>query len=42
MATQITDMIKKAYTAFNDRNIDKALSTMQQTYNTLKPEKVVI
>jgi hypothetical protein len=29
MPTQFTDLIKKAYTAFNERNIDKALSTMQ-------------
>lgn len=29
MITQSTDLIKKAYTAFNERNIDKALSTMQ-------------
>jgi len=29
MATQFEDVIKKAYTAFNDRDIDKALSTMQ-------------
>ena len=30
MATQFTDLIKKAYAAFNERDIDKALSTMQQ------------
>ena len=29
MATQFKDLIKKAYAAFNDRDIDKALSTMQ-------------
>jgi hypothetical protein len=29
MATPFEDLIKKAYTAFNDRDIDKALSTMQ-------------
>jgi len=29
MTTQITDLIKKAYSAFNERDIDKALSTMQ-------------
>lgn len=29
MATQFEDVIKKAYTAFNDRDIDTALSTMQ-------------
>src|SRR5688572_5420410 len=29
MSTQITDLIKKAYAAFNERDIDKALSTMQ-------------
>jgi hypothetical protein len=29
MATQVQDLIKKAYTAFNERDIDKALSTMQ-------------
>ena len=29
MTTQITDLIKKAYAAFNERDIDKALSTMQ-------------
>ena len=29
MASQITDLIKKAYSAFNERDIDKALSTMQ-------------
>ncbi|WP_163411204.1 nuclear transport factor 2-like protein [Flavobacterium ajazii] len=29
MANQFQDIIKKAYTAFNERNIDKALSTMQ-------------
>ncbi len=29
MATQFKDLIYKAYSAFNDRNIDKALSTMQ-------------
>lgn len=29
MKTQFTDLIKKAYSAFNERNIDKALSTMQ-------------
>jgi hypothetical protein len=29
MATQYQDLIKKAYNAFNERNIDEALSTMQ-------------
>lgn len=29
MANQFEDVIKKAYTAFNERNIDNALSTMQ-------------
>ena len=29
MITQFEDLIKKAYSAFNERNIDKALSTMQ-------------
>jgi len=29
MITQFIDLIKKAYAAFNERNIDKALSTMQ-------------
>ncbi|WP_394773185.1 nuclear transport factor 2 family protein [Flavobacterium sp.] len=29
MANQFEDLIKKAYTAFNERNIDNALSTMQ-------------
>ena len=29
MATQHTDTIRKAYAAFNERDIDKALSTMQ-------------
>lgn len=29
MTTQVTDLIKKAYAAFNERDIDKALSTMQ-------------
>ena len=29
MATQFSDLIKKAYAAFNERNIEKALSTMQ-------------
>ncbi len=29
MTTQLTDLIKKAYSAFNERDIDKALSTMQ-------------
>lgn len=29
MATQFEDVIQKAYTAFNERDIDKALSTMQ-------------
>lgn len=29
MTTQFIDLIKKAYAAFNERNIDKALSTMQ-------------
>lgn len=31
MTTQFTDLIEKAYSAFNERNIDKALSTMQPT-----------
>ncbi|KAA5534580.1 nuclear transport factor 2 family protein [Taibaiella lutea] len=29
MTTPFKDLIKKAYAAFNDRDIDKALSTMQ-------------
>ncbi len=29
MTTLFIDLIKKAYSAFNERNIDKALSTMQ-------------
>src|ERR1700749_2556922 len=29
MTTQLKDLIKKAYSAFNERDIDKALSTMQ-------------
>jgi hypothetical protein len=29
MTTELKDIIKKAYAAFNDRDIDKALSTMQ-------------
>lgn len=29
MKTQFTDLIKKAYSVFNERNIDKALSIMQ-------------
>jgi len=29
MSTQFEDVIQKAYTAFNERDIDKALSTMQ-------------
>jgi hypothetical protein len=29
MIAQLQDLIKKAYTAFNERDIDKALSTMQ-------------
>jgi hypothetical protein len=29
MTTSIQDLIKKAYAAFNERDIDKALSTMQ-------------
>ena len=29
MATQFEDLIKKAYSAFNERDIDKALSAMQ-------------
>lgn len=29
MTNQFEDVIKKAYTAFNERNIDNALSTMQ-------------
>lgn len=29
MATQFKDLIRKAYTAFNERNIDNALATMQ-------------
>ena len=31
MATPLNDLIKKAYAAFNERDIDKALSTMQAT-----------
>jgi len=30
MATQFKDLIKKAYAAFNNRDIDTALSSMQQ------------
>ena len=30
MANPFHETIKKAYTAFNERNIDRALSTMQQ------------
>ncbi|MEO5778126.1 MAG: ketosteroid isomerase [Flavobacterium sp.] len=30
MTNQLKDVIKKVYTAFNERNIDKALSTMQK------------
>ena len=29
MTTQLKDLIKKAYAAFNEREIDRALSTMQ-------------
>jgi hypothetical protein len=29
VTTQLIDLIKKAYSAFNQRDIDKALSTMQ-------------
>ena len=29
MANQFKDLIRKAYSAFNERNIDKALSAMQ-------------
>lgn len=29
MANQFKDLIRKAYSAFNERNIDKALSVMQ-------------
>lgn len=29
MTSQFTDLVKKAYSAFNKRNIDKALSTMK-------------
>ena len=29
MTTQFKDLIKKAYSAFNERDIYKALSTMQ-------------
>lgn len=29
MTTQLKDLIKKAYSAFNERDIDKALSTIQ-------------
>jgi len=29
MSTQFKDLIQKAYAAFNERDIDKALSTMQ-------------
>jgi len=29
MTTQLKDLIRKAYAAFNERDIDKALSTMQ-------------
>ncbi len=31
MTTQLEDLIKKSYAAFNERKIDKALSTMQPT-----------
>ncbi|MFT3912138.1 MAG: nuclear transport factor 2 family protein [Ferruginibacter sp.] len=31
MTNQTEDLIKKAYSAFNDRDIDRALSTMQPT-----------
>lgn len=31
MTTQHQDLIKEAYTAFNERDIEKALSTMQPT-----------
>ena len=31
MTTEYQDIIKKAYNAFNQRNIDEALSTMQPT-----------
>ena len=31
MTPQLKDLIKSAYTAFNARDIDKALSTMQQS-----------
>lgn len=30
MTTQLKDLIEKAYSAFNERDIGKALSTMQQ------------
>lgn len=30
MTTEYNDLISKAYSAFNNRDIDKALSTMQQ------------
>ena len=30
MTSQYEDLIKRAYSAFNERDIDKALSTMQQ------------
>ena len=36
MTTPFKDLIKKAYVAFNDRDIDRALSTMQQTVQQSK------
>lgn len=30
MTTQLNDLIKRAYSAFNERDIDKALSTMHR------------
>jgi hypothetical protein len=42
MITQLNDLIKKAYSAFNDRDIDKALSTMLPKVQWSKPGKVAI
>lgn len=44
MSTQFKDLINKAYAAFNERDIDKALSVMQPTCNRMfngrRPGKV--
>lgn len=42
MATQFKDLIKKAYATFNEREIDKALSTMHQLCNDQRPGEVAI